>query len=275
MFLIAAAPALLVIPIRLMVPDEPVEIPASSKGAVADLNEPGVRRMIILGSLVMALGFVVYYGMVTPHIGLHLAAGESVASGWLDQIWFNVGMLVGVVAAGFVASRYGVIAALVVPALLMVPALPLFVGMVKGGMTIGAFLGGALGVGYSGVTPVLTTSLFPAHVRARAIGIVYHVGALIAAFVPTLIPWLASTTGMTLAQTVLLVVGTGLVAMSLTVLGLRKAITTPAVETTPAPTPQAIEPATEPSARRELHPVAVAIVDREVAKAAERRAILG
>jgi hypothetical protein len=63
-------------------------------------------------------------------------------------------------------------------------------------MPIGAFLGGALGVGYSGVTPVLTTSLFPAHVRARAIGVVYHVGALIAAFVPTLIPWLAARTGM-------------------------------------------------------------------------------
>jgi MFS transporter, SHS family, lactate transporter len=276
MFLIAAAPALLVIPIRMMVPDEPAPTHAESKGAVADLTEPRVRKMIILGSLVMALGFVVYYGMVTPHIGLHLAAGESVASGWIDQIWFNVGMLVGVVAAGFVASRYGVIAALVVPALLMVPALPLFVGMVKGAMPIGAFLGGALGVGYSGVTPVLTTSLFPAHVRARAIGIVYHVGALIAAFVPTLIPWLSSTTGMTLAQTVLLVVGTGLVAMSATVLGLRRMITQPAVEAREASTPAPIDVTTEPrSGRRELHPVAVAIVDREVAKATERRAILG
>ena len=103
---------------------------------------------------------------------------------------FNAGMLVGVIAAGFVASRWGVIVALVAPALLMVPALPLYVGMVPGNWRSRSapFLGGALGVGYSGVTPVLTTSLFPVHVRARAIGLVYHVGALFAAFVPTLIP---------------------------------------------------------------------------------------
>src|SRR5690606_25348585 len=115
--------------IRMLVPDEPAETKVQSKGAVADLTAPGVRKMIILGSAVMALGFVVYYGMVTPHIGLHLAAGLSVADGWIGQIWFNVGMLVGVVGAGWVASRFGVITALVAPALLMVPALPLFVGM--------------------------------------------------------------------------------------------------------------------------------------------------
>ncbi len=301
MFLIAAAPALLVIPIRMMVPDEPVETKASSQGAVADLAAPGVRKMIVLGSLVMALGFVVYYGMVTPHLGLHVehaacakgdlhCVGVAVSTGWIDQIWFNVGMLVGVVGAGFVAARFGVIAALVAPALLMVPALPLFVGHVDGGMTIGAFLGGALGVGYSGVTPVLTTSLFPAHVRARAIGIVYHVGALIAAFVPTLIPWLSAQTGMSLAATVMTVVGVGLVTMSAAVLSLRGSLTLPAataetsraaaspgeslVATAASAAPDA-PASSEKSAPRELHPVAAAIVDREVAKAAKHRAILG
>jgi SHS family lactate transporter-like MFS transporter len=196
---------------------------------------------------------------------------------WMDQIWFNVGMLVGVIGAGWVANRFGVIAALVVPALLMVPALPLFVGMSPGLLPIGAFLGGALGVGYSGVTPVLTTSLFPAHVRARAIGVVYHVGALLAAFVPTLIPWLAKTAHMSLANTVLIVVGIGLVAMSAAVLALRGYLAVPAA----AAAEQAIVTeavGTSPSGRtkRELSdPVAVAIVDREVARAAERRAILG
>ena len=86
------------------------------------------------------------------------------------------------------------IAALVAPALLWCPRCRCIVGVSAACSSLGAFLGGALGVGYSGVTPVLTTSLFPAHVRARAIGIVYHVGALLAAFVPTLIPWLAEQT---------------------------------------------------------------------------------
>lgn len=293
MFLIAALPALLVIPIRMMVSDEhanPSEAKATSRGALKDLVAPGVLKMIILGSLVMALGFIVYYGLVTPHLSLHLEAaacaptdaacmGTAIHDGWVSQILFNVGMLVGVVCAGAVANRFGVVVALVLPALAMVPALPLFTGMVPAAMPLGAFLGGALGVGYSGVTPVLTTSLFPAHVRARAIGIVYHVGALLAAFVPTLIPWLAGATGWKLSTTVTLVVGTGLVAMSLAVLALRKTITIPAEQRTakeaPAPAPAVTSATAAEPARRELHPVAVAIVDREVARATERRAVLG
>ena len=258
-------------------------------GAVRDLLAPGVFKMIVLGSIVMALGFIVYYGLVTPHLSLHLEAAAcsatdakciegAISSGWHAQILFNVGMLVGVLCAGAIANRYGVIVALVVPALMMVPALPLFVGIVPSAMPIGAFLGGALGVGYSGVTPVLTTSLFPAHVRARAIGIVYHVGALLAAFVPTLIPWLAGKTGMPLSTTVMLVVGTGLVLMSMAVLALRSTIAIPA-EARPDPAAsdagESIALVASATERRELHPVAVAIVDREVARATERRAILG
>jgi SHS family lactate transporter-like MFS transporter len=137
-------------------------------------------------------------------------------------------MLVGVIAAGSIANRWGVIAALVAPALAMVVAMPLFVGVSPGLMSVGAFLGGALGVGYSGVTPVLTTSLFPEHVRARAIGIVYHAGALIAAFVPAGIPWISAQTGMSLQLTIGLVVGAGLVAMSIAVLALRHRLVMPA-----------------------------------------------
>lgn len=287
MFLIAAVPALLVIPIRMFVPDDHAaegEKVETSQGALKDLLEPKVFRMLVLGSLVMALGFIVYYGMVTSHIGLHLevaacAKGNTactlgaISHGWNNTIIFNVGMLVGVMLAGWVASRWSVIAALVVPALAMVPALPLFVGASPNNMWLGAFLGGMLGVGYSGVTPVLTTSLFPAHVRARAIGIVYHVGALLAAFIPTLIPWIVKTAHISLANTVMIVVGAGLVVMSAAVLVLRGYLTKPATEQ-PVATPVVVEPPLRASGNRELHPVAVAVVDREVARAAERRAIL-
>ena len=228
MFLLAAVPALLAFPIRMMVPDELSHAPAKgSQGALKDLAAPGVLRMIVLGSLVMALGFAVYYGLTTSYMPLHFALHleNAAQQGWFDLIWFNVGMLVGVIATGWVANRFGVIAALVAPALLMVPALPLFVGVSPGLMPIGAFLGGALGVGYSGVTPVLTTSLFPDHVRARAIGFVYHAGALIAAFVPTFIPWLAGETGMSLGLTIAVVCGGSLVAMALAVIVLRREIT--------------------------------------------------
>ena len=130
-------------------------------------------------------------------------------------------MLVGVICAGWFANKYGVIAALVVPPLLMLPALPLFIGAVPNLLPLGAFLGGALGVGYSGVTPVLTTSLFPELVRARAIGIVYHAGALIAAFVPATVIAVADHTGLKLSTAIGIVAGVGLLAMAVAVLAVR------------------------------------------------------
>jgi len=238
MFLIAAVPALLVIPIRYMVPDEmskPIKNAAPPRAA--DLSAPGVRKMIVLGSLVMGLGFLVYYGLTASYMGLalkelHLA--PATAKGYV--MLFNVGMLIGVIGAGWFANRFGVIAALVTPALLMVPALPLYVGVAPALLPLGAFLGGMLGVGYSGVTPVLTTSLFATHVRARCIAIVYHVGALIGAIAPTLIASLAEDTPLKLSTAIALVVGTALILMSTAVLVLRRYLTQPVGEAqTPSP----------------------------------------
>jgi SHS family lactate transporter-like MFS transporter len=239
MFLIASVPALLVVPIRMFVKDE-AHVPAQRATSVfADLAAPSVLRMLVLGSLVMALGFLVYYGLTASY--MMMLIGElhlDFASASLHVILFNLGMLAGVIATGFVASRRGVIVALVTPAILMLPTLPLYIGMVPGLLGVGAFLGGALGVGYSGVTPVLTTSLFPSHVRARAIGIVYHAGALLAAFVPWLIGELADETVLPLSQIIGITVGVGLVAMVTVVIALRKHI----VPAEGAPSPSENQP---------------------------------
>ena len=256
MFLIAAVPALLVIPIRFMVPEEnggkranPVHAqPLSAR----DLLAPGVRQMIILGSIVMGLGFLVYYGLTAAYVPMLVGElGIPRSSAWFDVILFNVGMLFGVVAAGWVANRYGVVVALVTPALLMIPALPLYIGAIPALLPLGAFLGGALGVGYSGVTPVLTTSLFPEHVRGRAIGIVYHVGAMIGAFAPVAITTLATKTDLKLSSAIALVAGTALVGMSAAVIALRHRIALPAhaamADTRAVVTPIAAPPAASPS----------------------------
>ncbi|MBA3391836.1 MAG: MFS transporter [Deltaproteobacteria bacterium] len=230
MFLIAAVPALLVFPIRFLVPDElsgkPVKgAAARSSGTFKDLMAPGIRQAIVLGSLVMGLGFLVYYGLTANYVPMLVGElGLDRSAAWFDVILFNLGMLVGVVAAGWVANRHGVVVALVAPALLMIPALPLYVGAVPALLPLGAFLGGALGVGYSGVTPVLTTSLFPDHVRGRAIGVVYHVGAMIGAFAPVAISQLAARTELKLSTAIALVAGISLLGMSLAVIALRKRI---------------------------------------------------
>jgi SHS family lactate transporter-like MFS transporter len=226
LFLVAAVPAILVIPIRFMVPDEisrPADQADPAKGvSFADLMVPEVRRMLILGTLVMALGFIVYYALTAHYMAMlrieHLLSPGDAA---FDVKIFQLGMLTGVIGAGWFANRFGVVNALTVPALLMVPALPLYVGAIPAALPLGAFLGGMLGVGYSGVTPVLTTSLFPGHVRARAIGFVYHAGALLAAFVPTLIGEL-SKTSLELSGAITVVAAGGLVSMSAAVIVLRR-----------------------------------------------------
>lgn len=176
LFLVAAVPALLVIPIRFMVSDEASRPAAADREhavSLADLMVPEVRRVLILGTLVMAIGFIAYYALTAHYMAmlrveLLLGAGEAALDGKL----FQIGMLAGAIGAGWSANRFGVVKALTVPALLMVPALPLCVGFVPAALPVGAFLGGVLGVGYAGLAPVLTTSLFPGQVRARAIGFV-------------------------------------------------------------------------------------------------------
>ena len=227
MFLIGLIPAALSLPLWFMFPSTKPAPREQKRSVVADLTAPGVLRMLVLGSLVMSLGFIVYYGMQSTYAVLLITElGVKPADAMLYVILFNAGMLVGVILAGMVAARWGVVAALVAPALAMVPALPLYVGM-AGSLAVGAILGGMLGVGYSGVTPVLTTSLFPEHVRAKAIGLVYHIGAFVAAFVPTLIPWLAGEAHWKLSTTIALVVGAALVLMSAAILVLRREIAPP------------------------------------------------
>jgi SHS family lactate transporter-like MFS transporter len=107
---------------------------------------------------------------------------------------------------------------------------------------VGAILGGALGVGYSGVTPALVTSMFDERVRARAIGLVYHAGALIAAFVPLLIPLLEAHTQLTLAGAIATVVGVGLVALASSVILLRRSIEAAPAVAASAPVIVTLEP---------------------------------
>jgi MFS transporter, SHS family, lactate transporter len=276
MFLVGIIPAVLTIPLWFMFPStKPAPRIAGTKRVSpvrALVTTPGVPKMLALGSLVMALGFMVYYGLQSLYVPMLLGElHKSWDAAMGHVILFNAGMLFGVIAAGFVAQRFGVVVALVAPALLMVPALPLYVGMVPWALPIGAVLGGALGVGYSGVTPVLTTSLFPAHVRALAIGIVYHVGAGVAAFVPWLIPQVATHFHMKLSTVLGLVVGAALVLMSTAVLLLRKIITLPA-DARPAERVSAFDvdtaPVSTPNLRPSQAPLPVATVVRDDAKPA-------
>jgi SHS family lactate transporter-like MFS transporter len=235
LFLLAAAPALLVLPIRMWVEESPTwkRERVTDARPIADLLSPAVLGKLVWGVVVMGLGFGVYYAMSGLYPTM-LATERHLGATTIGTVLvaFNVGMLAGAAVTGTIAQRRGVLVAVVAPALLMIPLLPLYVGAAPGLLHVGAFLGGALGVGFCGVVPALTTGMFEPRVRARAVGVVYHGGALLAAFVPPAITSLAARTGWGLAASIAIVAGTLELALAIAFLLSRR--TAPAAAPAPA-----------------------------------------
>ena len=212
LFVVAIAPALLALPIRYLVPESPEWAEGKRRAAAGigprSLRDAGVIGRLISACLVMGLGFGVYYGLTTSYtLMLALDHGMGADQRWPLMSMFNVGMMVGAIACGWAARRHGIKVAVALPALLMLPCLPLYIGVSPPLLGLGAFLGGVFGVGFAGVTPVFLTDAFPADVRARCVGIAYHVGAIIAAFVVPAIPYLRELTGLTIGQCIAAVAG--------------------------------------------------------------------
>jgi len=209
LFLAAALPALLALPIRLWVPESrewSADAPGRAGVTLADLRSEKVILRVAWASVLWGATFAVYYGLtgmwstlLRQELGL---APREVA--WL-AIAFNLGMLAGAIGWGRMVSRRGALWALGLPLALLVPALPLhvgawtaggaFVGSIPNGLWPGAFLAGAFGAGTCGVTPLVLTSLFPARVRAVSVGAVYQMAALLAAPTPALVAWLHDRQG--------------------------------------------------------------------------------
>ncbi len=232
LFVVAVAPALLALPIRWLVPESHPR--KDARLPLAPLAP--VMGKLVSASLLMALGFGVYYALTSGY-ALMLAGdhGLGPSQRWSLMAVFNIGMLCGAVATGWAATTYGVRAVIAVPALLALPILPLYVGAVPGGLGVGAFLAGALGVGFTGVVPLVLTDLFPAAVRARAVGIAYHAGAMVAAFVAPGIPALAEASGWTMGSAIVVVAGGFLAVLATAVLvGGRAVVQNQPASATPA-----------------------------------------
>jgi len=210
LFIVAAVPALLAFPIRALVKEG-----AEWKSAAAakrttiwqDLAQFRLGGRLFWAISVEALGFAAYYGLTSLYATLlktQLAlTGADVAR---LVAWFNVGMMAGAVACGILTSKRGAALAIALPVLLTIPVVPLYVGYVPSLLTLGAFLGGAFGAGYCGVTPFLMHGLFPAKVRARCTGLVYHEGAFLAAFVPPGLTSISSRGSLSLGAAIAIVV---------------------------------------------------------------------
>jgi SHS family lactate transporter-like MFS transporter len=201
LFITAAVPALLIFPIMLAVKEDPsTHGAASGAGSFLDVwRTPGVMARVLWGSAAMACGLAAYYGLTGLYSTL-LKGTYHLDTAALSRhvTLFNVGMMLGAVGCGFIAARRGVGLAITIPTLCMAVCAPLYVGAWPELLWLGALLGGVFGAGYSGTTPLLLTSLFPTHLRAKGVGLVYHLGALPAAFVPMTIAALSEKGGVPL-----------------------------------------------------------------------------
>jgi len=220
LFIVAAIPALLALPIWFFVPESQDWQKAKAQKtsvSLADLQAEKVVLRVVWASVLWATSFAVYYGLsgMWPTL-LRTSYGLGAREiAWL-VITFNLGMMAGAITWGTVASKRGAIFALAVPLVILLPFLPLYVGgwtfgaplvpPIPNAIWLGAFVAGATGAGISGVTPMLLTSLFPARVRGLSVGVVYHVGALLAAGTSTLVAWLGAAEGMTLGTAMMAVV---------------------------------------------------------------------
>ncbi|MCK6550566.1 MFS transporter [Myxococcota bacterium] len=207
LFALAALPALLVIPIRTWVDESPewgraqaVRPPAPAR----ELLAPAMLKNLVWASLFLALGFGAYYALTSLYPTFLKERGyDPRGIGNLVSL-FNVGMLAGAITSGMIVVRRGITAAVAIPTLLMLAALPIYTGFV-GPIALGALAGGLFGAGISGVTPALLAELFPSRIRGRASGIVYHVGAALAAFVPPIVAALPDRAGLSLGASMLTV----------------------------------------------------------------------
>lgn len=212
MFVIAALPALFALPMRWWIPESEEHAEAAKEGNVslrsAFASDKTLLRRVVWGCLIMAFGFGAYYGLTGLYPTMlreELGLGDAGIARMVTL--FNVGMLVGSVGVGILTARRGATVGIALPAALALLAVPVYTGVAFGGtfaLTVGAFLGGAIGTAFCGATPVVLTDLFPAAIRARLVGLVYHVGAFFAAFVPMAIAALAQR-GMPISKATTLV----------------------------------------------------------------------
>ena len=128
LFVIAALPALLALPIRYLVPesfDRQKVLAERREQAARGLGGAGLMTRLVWGSLVMAFNFGGYYGLTSLYpvlLKTELGMTARGVSGLVTLV--NVGMLLGTALCGLLASRLGVARAVAIAAFGMLPFLP-------------------------------------------------------------------------------------------------------------------------------------------------------
>ena len=201
LFVVGAAPALLVLYIRRKVPESEVW----REGARA-ARRPGLfeamrghwKLAIYLMLLMMAFNMFSHGSQDMYHTfeetNLHLPTGSTTA--FVLVALLNLGALVGGLYFGALSERIGRRKAMMIAAVLAIPVIPLW--MYGGSLILlglGAFLIQVMVQGAWGVVPTHLNELSPAAVRGTLPGFAYQMGNLLAAVTATAQTWIAQWRG--------------------------------------------------------------------------------
>jgi SHS family lactate transporter-like MFS transporter len=188
LFIVGAAPALLVLYIRRSVPESPVwEANRAEHGKLSLVESMrGHWKLAIYMTLLMAAFNMFSHGSqdlyhTFEEKSLHLPTGSGAA--FMLVAMLNLGAMVGGLCFGAWSERIGRRRAMVIAALLAIPVIPLWV---HGGslllLAIGAFLIQVMVQGAWGVVPTHLNELSPDSVRGTLPGFAYQIGNLLAAY---------------------------------------------------------------------------------------------
>ena len=185
MFIIGAAPALLVLYIRSSVPESPDWIARNlrPRPRIADIVRQNVKLTVFAIAMMTAFNFFSHGTQdVYPNAFLRVQLRFSHDTADTIAIIYNIGAMIGGVFFGTISQRIGRRRAIVTAALLALPVIPLWAfGATPVIIGLGAFLMQICVQGAWGVVPAHLNELSPPDIRGTFPGLVYQAGNFIAA----------------------------------------------------------------------------------------------
>ncbi len=196
MFMVGVIPAFLVLYIRRTVPESPdwlARTEAERKISIWVVLRQHSGLVVFAAILMMAFNFF-SHGSQDLYPSQFLGAQHNLTPGTISLISIvaNVGAMVGGLVFGTLSQRIGRKSAIIIAALLALPALRLWAFSSTPVMLgLGAFLMQICVQGAWGVVPVYLNELSPATIRGTFPGLVYQLGNFLAAANANIQVWLA------------------------------------------------------------------------------------
>ena len=185
MFMVGAAPALLVLYIRSHVDESPVFVAKERKTvqrSIVQVLQANAGRFLFAIAIMTCFNFFSHgtQDLYPTFLRVQKKFDPHVTSA--IAITFNIGAIVGGITFGTLSQRIGRLKAIIIAALLALPAIPFWAyGETPLILAAGAFLMQFAVQGAWGVVPVYLNELSPDEVRGTFPGFAYQIGNLIAA----------------------------------------------------------------------------------------------